>query len=246
MFHRKGDIPPYEIMRPGGREAMRQAQHSWRSPQPREQSEGGKFSLSDWLTGGEPVTLRLPKGMALSIMAGLLLLIMVAYWVGQSRGRAAADARYQEQMQAVRDYRGTPAPVVVDPTAQASGTDSGTGSGGKAGVNSGVNSGRGAVTKTTDPRQKGLNYPILAYCTLPEANRLGVFLAQRGVDTFIIPGKNEELYHLVGLHGLRGDGGFRAAREEYETKLKRLGREWKAQNGGRGEDLSSIWWDKYE
>ncbi|MCC6682413.1 MAG: hypothetical protein IT445_16055 [Phycisphaeraceae bacterium] len=242
MAPRKTDIPPYEIMRPGGREAMRQPNHAWRSPRPREQAEeGGKFSLSDWLTGGEPVSLRLPKGMALLIVAGLLLLIMIAYWVGQSRGRAAADSRYQKQMQAVQDYRSSAAPLVVDPTAADS-------DGAGAGASSRAPSGGGgaAVTRTTDPRQKGLNYPILVYCTLPEAKRLGAFLAQGGVDTFIISGKNEELYHLVGLHGLRGDGGFRAAREEYETKLKRLGREWKAQNGGRGEDLSSIWWDKYE
>ena len=33
---------------------------------------------------------------------------------------------------------------------------------------------------------------------------------------------------------------------EYQDQLLRLGREWQAANGGRGDNLSSMYWHRYK
>jgi len=231
MFGRRRDIPPYEIMRPGGREARQRPASAWRSPRPAEDEPPADAfeSWTDWLTGGEPVVLRLPKGVALLIAAGVLLLILVAYWVGHARGGAAADARHRQQLDSQVGTRVTvPVPVIVEQN-----------TGPKNPPNDAAPAG-----SPRDPRVPGLNYLLLAWYPEEEARRLASFLSQRGVETFITTSNNARLFYVVGSQGFERTGSGPA--RTYEGELRRLGREWKAHNGGRGEDLSTMWWKKHE
>lgn len=228
MFGRRRDIPPYEIMRPGGREARKQPASAWRAPRRAEDApaEGGPTTLGDWLTGGEPVVLRLPKGVALLIAAGVLLLILVAYWVGHARGGAAADARYQERAEALNQTRPSgPMPVILEPDSRI------------------VNPPNTAVPAGSvyDTRVKGLNYLILAQYPEAEAQRLHAFLAERGVETLVTSSDNARLFLVVGAEGYQSP----SAGKTYQDTLRRLGREWKSDGRG-GDDLSTMWWKKYE
>lgn len=230
MFGRRRDIPPYEIMRPGGREARQKPASAWRSPRRADEAPAGEgpVSFGDWLAGGEPVVLRLPKGVALLIAVGVLLLILVAYWVGHARGGAAADSRHRQQIESMQTTRASgPIPLLDEGRSKQPPPNDAQPAG-----------------SPRDPRLPGLNYLLLAWYPEQEARRLASFLSERGVETFITTSNNARLFYVIGAQGFEqprsGPG------KTYEDQLRRLGREWKAHNGNRGEDLSTMWWKLHE
>lgn len=237
---RRDNTPPYEIM--GNRPSAPQA--SGRGPRP-----GGRPGLGAGISGfiesikdawrdgaNEPMTLRVPRGVAVAMLVGLLGLLILAYWVGHSRGWSAAD----------QSVRAEYAPALVD-EGRLPPERPGSGPGGlvnRPGTGSAAVS---APVQRADPRVPGSNYLILALYPEEEAQRLKAFLAQKQVDVLVGPRNNKGLCQVIALNGFtREQMRDTDAAERFLTKMRALGREWKAANDGRGDDLSSMYYGKYE
>lgn len=239
---RRDNTPPYEIM--GNRPASPQA--SGRGPRPGMwpgmrpgagfgAGIGGFFqSMADaWRAGAsEPLTLRVPRGMAVSLLAGLLGLLVLAYWVGHSRGGSAAEKRVTAMYEPALADDGRVPPERL---------------GGRVNVpNTGQGPGSPAVERA-DPRVPGSNYLILALYPQEEAQRLRAFFAERQVDVLVGPRNNKGLCQVIALNGFtREQMRDTDAAERFLTRMRALGRDWKAANEGRGDDLSSMYYGKYE
>lgn len=239
---RRDNTPPYEIM--GNRPSVPQA--SGRGPRPRSSAGAGISgffeSIADtWRSGAsEPLTLRVPRGMAVAMLAGLLGLLVLAYWVGYSRGDSAADKRVRAEYEPALadDGRAPPERSVTAP---------GTGPGSRINAtNNGPGTASAPVTQS-DPRVKGNNYLILALYPEEEARRLKAFLAQRQVEVMVGPRNNKGLCQVIALNGFtREQVRDTDAAERFLTKMRALGRDWKAANDNRGDDLASMYYDKYQ
>lgn len=235
---RRDNTPPYEIM--GNRPSTPQA--SGRGPRP---GAGGRPNLGASISGffesiadawrsgaNEPLTLRVPRGMAVAMLAGLLGLLILAYWVGHSRGGSAAENRVRAEYEPalVDDGRAPP----QRPGGQINTTRTGSGT-------------ATASTEQADPRVKGSNYLILALYPQEEARRLQAFLAERQVDVLVGPRNNKGLCQVIALTGFtREQVRDTDAAERFLTKMRALGRDWKATNDNRGDDLASMYYDKYQ
>jgi hypothetical protein len=234
---RRDNTPPYEIM--GQKSAQPQA--SGRGPRPASGSPGiggfGRSLLDAWHAGArEPLLLRVPRGMALSLLAGLLGLLILAYWVGYSRGDSAAEKRVTAIYQPQSDGMGR-----VPPTRSGAVTGSET-------ANSGTY-GQVSPQSTSGPhvdrRKPGLNYLILPSCPPQEALRLQVFMAERQVDVMVGLRNNKGLCQVIAMKGFtRQQYRDTDEPERYMTRMRALGRDWKTANKG-GDDLSSMYYDKY-
>src|SRR5690606_37360841 len=149
-----------------------------------------------WWDAGVPVVLRLPRGFAVLVGVAILGLVFLAYWVGYSRGAAAERAAYEEEQTQLRITGRLPSGVgrVVEVPVE--------GEGGR------VNDGRSDATTRPgggDPRRPGFNYLILARFPHEEAGRLARFLAERGVETAVIPSDTAGLSHVVALRGFTSE-----------------------------------------
>jgi hypothetical protein len=234
---RRDNTPPYEIM---GKQPV-QPQASGRGPRPGGGIGGFGRSLVDaWRDGAsEPLLLRVPRGMALCLLAGLLGLLILAYWVGYSRGGAAAEQRvmaiYEPSLNgAVRVPPTRPGGASQGPKTAFSGT-------------SGQGSAQSSAGQRADPRTPGLNYLILATCAEDEAQRLKKFLTDRQVDVMIGPRNNRGLCQVIVLKGITPQQyGDQNVRERILAPMRALGRDWKAFNKGKGDNLSSMFYEKYK
>jgi len=228
--------PPYEIMGsrapgagPGGTPG--------RGPTPRGGLGAGigglgRSLLEAWHAGAsEPLMLRVPRGMALSLLAGGLLLLVLAYWVGFSRGNSTATQRVRAEYEPALIESGR-----VPPT--------------RGGVEStfvGQESPPSALRGYDDPRIPGRNYMVLALYPPQEARRLQGFLAGRQVDVMVGPRNNKGLCQVVSLNGFtREQMRDTDTEERFRTKLLGIGRDWRASNQDKGDDLSSMYYSKYE
>ncbi len=237
---RRDNTPPYEIM--GKQPAQPQAPGRGPRPGGGARSGFGGFSRSmmdAWRNGAsEPLLLRVPRGMALCLLAGLLGLLILSYWVGYSRGDSAAEKRMTEIYEPNLDGADRVPPTRLRGSEGPTNTDSGA---------SGQISFQRTGAPNADPRAVGLNYLVLATCPLEEAQRLQRFMAGRQVDVMIGLGNNKGLHRVIVLKGITpqqyGDKDFR---ERILAPMRALGRDWKAFNKGKGDDLSSMFYAKYQ
>lgn len=193
-----------------------------------------------WVGSSAPIVMRVPRGLAVVICLGVIGLIVLAYFVGHSRGNADLA---QKINQAVEDElvmagRGLPPPQ------QRGGTDI-LGRGGEDG--SGGASSRGA--DAADPRTPGLNYMVLATLRPDDALPLVEFLREEGgVETILVSvkvGGSQQVQVVAVNKGFAGSELGSDARWDYEARLKALGRAWKRHNGNRGDALGSMYFNKY-
>ncbi len=240
-WRRRDQIPPYEIMgrTPRGEGAAEGEPKGGAAPKasasgrmPAAESMAG---LGEWLrTWNEPVVLRTPKGVAALVLAGVLGLLVLAYWVGHSRGDAAAAERIAQEL---ADRAGLSHPRL--PPRGGGAASSGEASGDTASPSTG-----GGEAPAT--RRAGLNYFVLAHNPPEQAEALVRFLATYGVEAAVIPGHNTGLAKVVALRGFSRDQLVSDGRREYEARLRRIGREWKAANGNKGKDLSDLYLELYK
>ncbi len=230
---RRDNTPPYEIM--GHTPAQPQA--SGRGPRPGGGSGIGGFGrsvLDAWHAGAsEPLTLRVPRGMALFLMAGLIGLLILAYVVGHSRGGSAAEKRVRAELTLSGPGHTPP----LRPGASQGGITGQTG----------ATSTEPLDPRRVDPRESGLNYLVLASCPPSEAGRLQAFLQERQVEVMVGPRNNKGLCQVIALRGFTRQQ-YRDTDEKtrFMTRMRALGRDWQTANKGKGEDLSSMYYVKYE
>lgn len=233
----RDNIPPYEIMRRRAGEQDRPA--PVRAPVT---GSGTGFSffhrIKDWWPAAdEPLNLRVPRGVAVAVLVGGLGLLVLAYWVGHSRGASKAQQAYERQIEDQRGIYGSrPAPPLpIDPN-QGSGVESQ--------PDKATSSPAPGTRVGGDPRKPGLNYVILLTTTREEADRLIRFLAPHGVEAIAVSVNNGR-FEVVSLRGFPGSEKGSGAWNDYLETLKRIGREWKRYNGNKGPDLSDMYFALY-
>lgn len=257
MARRRDTIPPFEIMRKkppvsrredeasrGERASQTQADAHHENDDASQVVESAATepkrsmmsSLRQWWGGGAPIVLRLPRGMALVLIVAAVGLLVLAYLTGHSRGVSAGETDAQSRYKAL--MRGSMRGGAMVGGHGAILTPDG----------DPMMPGRGRVflPGDADPRQADLNYPIVARYHLEEAKRLAEFFAERGVDTLVVSAHNTGLFHVIPVMGFTGEDFRNKQHHPLERQLRDLGREWKILNNNRGDDLSSLWWDKFE
>jgi len=223
--------PPFEIMRVGSKPAAS-------GPTSGRDEPSGWPGWLDWASGlRRPVVMRLPMGLMIVVLVGLLLVVMLAYWVGQQMGQAAARAELNEAQRVLPTSGGrggTGGLISVD------GQPIG---GGNSATNGGTN-GADPGSSSMDPRVIGMNYLILARYPREEALRLVGFLREHGVASMVVPTDNAGLYLVVDRQGFTPEQVRNEAYEQRKQELKRLGRLWKSARDGPT-DLSDLYGQKY-
>ena len=166
--------------------------------------------------------------MAILAVGGLLLLIVVAYWVGTIRGASGASPEPSDPGMGERagpsgffvspedDYEGPEVDVPTDPL-------------------------------VTEQREPGLNYMQLITSTREDCEKLATFFGARGVAIQLVPVHNKGLWVAYAVkRGYRADELNSESCKRYEQQLRSLGRQWKASNSGRGTDLSTMIFKRYD
>ena len=190
--------------------------------------------LLGWAGASSPIVLRLPRGLAVLLVLGLLLLIMMAYWVGASRGRAAADAAYAQSQAVVvgsAGPRGVGEITIYRPSEPPAG--GGRGSGGGGADEPGADPVQPVRTTFDDRRERGLNYFRLVVTSREEGEGIADFMARNGIDIQLVLVDNDRSCIVYAVdRGFRSDERDSDARLYYESKLKELGDLWRQQGSG--------------
>ncbi len=190
-----------------------------------------RVSHPGWLMSGPPMVLRVPRGLAMLVVLGVVVILALAFFMGRSQGQRQGEQETLATLQASRQAisRGQP-----DETGS---------------VRTGVLPRRGRIylPNQPDPREAGMNYLILARYPLDEAQRLTEFLADQGLDSVIVPSHTTGLFQVIALHGFTSEqyraGEYRA----FEREIHRIGQRWREINAGRGDDLRTrTYWARYE
>lgn len=185
--------------------------------------------LADWWRRwNRPVVLRLPRAYALLLAAGVLLVVVLAYWVGNVRG----------YNRLIAEENANAGPGLIN----LAGVDQG----GLAVAAADAGSPAAAVPARRDPREPGLNYLIVARYPLEEAQRLIAFLKTQGVEAIGVPSQNRVLYHVVALPGFDGSEISEGAGARFREEMLRVGQRWKAHNNNKGDDLATMYFRKHQ
>ena len=228
MTRRRDQTPPYEIMR-GDLGAERLPGPDTGPVHPVEQADLSPASAS--ATGaGAPVVIRVPRGFAVLAGAGIVALVVVAYWVGHAQGEEAAARRQQEESQATERNETLRAPKRYLPD--------------RTHPNQG-HSAAPVADRARDRRQAGLNYLILALSPLDEARRLQDFISANDVVTIVVPASSN-LFQVIVVPGFPAGAPELRDSSEFKERMKRLGRAWKDHNENRGDDLTDMYFHRYD
>jgi len=234
MAARRNNPPPLEVMRgrvDAGSEARSEPVHEERRVGAAPTTPPEPKGL--WAKLRYPVVFRVPQGyLILASMLGFCLLV-AAFLVGVAQGRAE---QRREQIELQRQVR------LFGPE----------GLGGARGVESEAATDGGRLDPSQarpiepkDPREPGRNYFVLARYPRPHAQRLIRFLARHGVEAHAISAHNSGLVKVVALPGFPPDALRGGEIERFEDELRRLGRAWREYNRGKGDDLSTMYLEKY-
>lgn len=160
-----------------------------------------------WSQSAAPVVLRLPRGYAVLMGIGILLLLVLSHLAGDARGyrrgfneaqqRAAAQ---QQRVVAPEERMGFWSPMVVEPGSP------------------------------EDPRLPGMYYFHLTDWPLEDSRRLVEFMRGHGVAAFATPWHNN-LFRVWAGQGFSGEEEFRDVRQQYMDRLVRLGQKWFSRYG---------------
>lgn len=238
MARKKDQTPPFEIMgkappRAPWHERAEPSDHAHAGPTPGSTEGMSPRQWKQWLTQtGPPLVLRVPRGVALAVVLGVLGLIVLAYWVGSERGQATAVERL------AADASGPQGRMMRIPGRTPGGQEHANGPGGGAAAPVFVED------APDDPRRPGLNYLVLATWNDADAQRLAGFLAEQGVATVLEPWNNTRLRVIAVDRGF--EPGEVDERRAYRQRLLEIGRAWKRHNDGRGTALEDMHYDRYE
>ena len=226
---KRDSTPPYEIMR--SRSAAPGSGASGDSGvsepvQRQEESIPRPPGRAPWWVGSaSPLVLRVPRGIAILSVAGLLLVIVVAYMVGSIRGAAAAKP---DPIEAGLGERTGPNGFFVSPEDDFDREE--------------VEVPEDALL--VERREPGLNYMQLITSTREDCEKLARFFGARGVAIQLVPVHNKGLWVAYAVkRGYRSDEMGSESRQRYEDMLRSIGRQYK-QSGGV--DLSTMLFNRYD
>lgn len=216
----------------------------------------GGSAVSQWKAWVKrPVGIRLPRGTWVMLGVGAFVLVLIVFFVGRKVGvnsMANRERNYDRSVAGVRELLEQPIKPELIPPSVAGVDDrppSNTGSGGTGSRE--IDNvpppprGSGASGNASDPRRPGLNYYRLT--AMPagadEVGRIIAYLAENGVDAAAIPIQNGRSVKLVALRGFERPLSDPAA-QQFEQRLRSLGRKWKAQHRGSS-DWKDLFPEKY-
>ena len=220
-----------------------------------------------WIGSAEPVTLRLPRGVTVLVVAGVVGIIGLAFVAGRRTGQAPAAVAWEPPRSTVPERLAGVDPVPTRVALAALGGDDVPG-GGDLSRRGGRSAAAAAGTHAAgdpagrlqarfdaglDPRVDGLNYLVYITATRRECLRLADFLGERGVQAVVMRSSRsvrEEadgevlelpLYWVVDVgRGFSRTEYLRGEHAAFRDERMELGRAWKRHNGGRGSDLADM------
>ena len=226
---KRDHTPPYEIMRSrGGASGSGASSGEGDSATPavtEKDSIPRPPSRAPWWVGSaSPLVLRVPRGVAVLSVAGLLLVIVVAYGVGTIRGAAGLKP---EAATPGMGERSGPNGFFTSPEDDYAGPE--------------VDVPEDALV--VERREPGLNYMQLITSTREDCEKLARFFGARGVAIQLVPVHNKGLWVAYAVkRGYRADELGSESQQRYERMLRSLGRQYK-QSGGV--DLSTMLFKRY-
>ena len=248
----KGSIAPFEIMRRAEEQSADEEVHE-ESPSAgstqRDPLPSGRARKAWWAAFDEPVVLRVPRGIAVVISFGVLTLIGMAYWVGESRGCKQAEQAAKEEAERLKTrlpglaygQRGAPSnlgePLVKNENYQ------------EVTLTEQVISETNdiVVPPNMDPRVLGENYLQVTTCSREKAVELMDFLLSRHkVETAAFTSYSKELVAVVALRGFRVTQDPTSKGHKFRSAMLRVGRDWQKLNGKNTKDLSDMFFAKYD
>lgn len=185
----------------------------------------------------------MPVGYVLLAAAATLAIVIVTYMFAFKRGQTVGKSEIQSQM--ISDLRGAEPRVTTDPLVDLNPAPGGANSslannsasrrsaGTVVGPQARSSSAWGAMT--ADPRKKGLNYFVVVETQETGAKRIAAFCRNNGLETYVIPGKNDRLRRVIVLPGF--ESGARSSPEvkSLEQKMQDVGDKWKKAERGNSD-----------
>ncbi len=190
-------------------------------------------------------TVRIPFGTVVIALGGMVVLLVIAYSVGFSRGRADT-ADHESSFFGNSSNTGQSDQGVNLATNDSTGANtrdlnqppSSEGDPANAGQNltGGDNTNTRATTtipaRTTDTRTVGLNYIIVEQFSPEEADRAADFLGGQGVDVMVLRTNNPALRQVVVREGFESWGTNSPGRRLLDRLQTVYGVEWRSQHAG--------------
>ena len=195
-------------------------------------------------------TVRLPLGYLFVAAMAMIVLLVIAYSVGFARGKNNSPAQKTGFVTIPDTSQGNNSTSAnkadtgsiksdqsMDHKAETPvSTD-------ESRINNNHTAGVPTLDRTQDTRQRGLNYIIVERFSTDEANRVADYLSGQGIDAMVLPTNNRHLRQVVVRQGFAG---WSSNREGLAllSRIKQLGREWKARHGGT-KNFDQAYGNKY-
>lgn len=180
------------------------------------------------LGGGRIV--RVPIGYAWLAGAGVVMIVILTYVMGYSRGeqagRSSLDSAMAERLQADELLRGTTDPLNA-PLGQ--GGDARPPTRADRDEAAGESKASAAAGGAGDPRQPGLNYFTLMHAKKAGAERFIDFCRERGLDAHAVPVNNGRSFQVIVLPGHAGSERSSEAVKRLEQQITRVSSQWREQ-----------------
>lgn len=200
-------------------------------------------SSDSWLSPGRAI--RLPVGHVLLVCGVTLVLLIATYMFGVRRGAALERTGLDQQIinnasPAITDPLDQLQPVVQTSPGRSALTTSPPANRTMA---SNAPASWGPVVPAKDPRQKGLNYFILAETNESGARLLAEFCRSQGLETYVLSGKNDRLRKVVAFPGFEASARSSPQVKQLESLIHAVGDRWKKNKGAT--DLSDAYASLY-
>jgi len=207
------------------------------------------ISLARLLTPGQ--TIRMPVGYLMLAIAIGIVLLLSAYLIGNSRGKAVAEQNFAQKLSSTS----TNAAAVNDPLSQAGGFTPGSSllaeqpdpsAGTPDRPGGGIRSAAqwGPIEPKSDPRLKGWKYYTLAESpTQQGAIRLAEFCRTNGLETYVLSANNGRR-RVIALPGFQGSA-LEPEPKALKERILGIGTKFKSSNKGAGTDLSDAYPSEY-
>lgn len=193
--------------------------------------------------------LRIPVGYVFLVIPAVLIIVVIAYMFGFTRGDTGTD----------EPVIPTPGFAVNDPLARPLLNEAG-----KPPANTTRPSGGNATSTTpktaallsidvsklgpieSDPRQRGLNYHVLATTHHEGAMRLATFCRQHGLAAYVVPARGKpSLRQVILLPGFDREALKSEVADQFKRMILDVGQKWDKQEPG-SDDLSSFILQRYD
>jgi hypothetical protein len=218
---------------------------------PARPARDGDDAECSWLAPGR--LLHIPVGFVLVGFAAVIAVSLAAYIVGHRQGKDIAKQDYYDRFDELGVAVGPMRDPLLDGGEQPGGSIAddmydrpvpaprpAAGQRNETSVNSGPRSSTQWGPVEAERRESGLNYFVLMETHLDGAIRLVEFSRARGLETYVVRGNNARLRRVIVFPGFEGDQRTSPVVQAVETRIREVGMDWQAQEGGR-DNLSGAY-----